>query len=65
MVDISRETYERNDIKTIIDMMEWNMWLNKKHIEEGLDHKNLTEFPMKYHSDHRKSRYESNTINLL
>ena len=52
MVDISRETYERNDIKAIIDMMEWNMWLNKKHIEEGLDHKNLTEFPMKYHSDH-------------
>ena len=28
------------------------MWLNEKHIEEGLDQKNLTEFPMKYHSDH-------------
>ena len=34
------------------------MWLNEKHIEEGLDHKHLRELRTKYHSDHRKHRYE-------
>ena len=31
-------------------------WWNKKHIEEGLDHKNLRDITSKYHSDHRKHR---------
>ena len=30
----------------------------KKKIEEGLDHKSLQEITMKYHSNHRKHRYE-------
>ena len=34
------------------------MWLNEKHIEEGLDYKHLRELRTKYHSDHRKHRYE-------
>ena len=34
------------------------MWLNEKHIEEGIDHKNLQEVTTKYHSDHRNHRYE-------
>ena len=34
------------------------MWLNEKHIDEGLDHKDLWEITIKYHSDHRKHRYE-------
>ena len=34
------------------------MWLNEKHIEQGLDHKNLREITTKYHSDNRKHRYE-------
>ena len=25
------------------------LWLNEKHIEEGLDHKNLREITTKYH----------------
>ena len=29
-----------------------------KHIEERLDHKHLQESTMKYHSDHRKHKYE-------
>ena len=29
-----------------------------KHTEEGLDHKNLQKVTIKYHSDHRKHRYE-------
>ena len=30
----------------------------KSHIKEGLDHKNLREIAIKYHSDHEKHRYE-------
>ena len=33
------------------------MWLNEKHIEEGLDHKKLREITAKYNSSHRKHRY--------
>ena len=57
MADISRKTYERNSIATIVDNG-GILWLNEKYIEEGLDHKNLREITIKYHSDHRKHRYE-------
>ena len=57
MVDISRKTYERNGIETIVDN-DRILWLNGKHIQEGLDHKNLREVTTKYNSNHRKHRYE-------
>ena len=57
MVDISRKTYKRNGIKTIVDN-EGVLWLNEKHIEKGLDHKNVRETTIKYHSYYRKHRYE-------
>ena len=57
MVDIKRKKYERNDVETIVDNDEV-LWLNEKHIKEGFDHKNLQEITTKYHSDHRKHRYE-------
>ena len=31
--------------------------LNENHIEEGIDHKNLREIIIKYHSHHRKHAY--------
>ena len=34
------------------------MWLNEKHIKEELYYKNVREFTIKYHSDHRKHKYE-------
>ena len=34
------------------------MWLNEKHIEEGLDHKNVREITTKYNSNHKEDRYE-------
>ena len=34
------------------------MWLNGKHINEELHHKNLREVTTKYYSDHRKHEYE-------
>ena len=57
MADMSRKTYERTGLETIADN-DRILWLNKKHIEEGLDHKNLREITTKYHSDYRKHRYE-------
>ena len=57
MVDISRKSYERNYIKTIVDNDEL-LWLNEKHIQERLDHKNSRDITIKYHSHHRKHRYE-------
>ena len=38
MVDISKKTYEDNDIEVIVDGIGM-LWLNEKHIEEKLSHK--------------------------
>ena len=57
MVDISRKTYERNGIETIVDNDEI-FWLNEKHIIEGLDHKNLQEITIKENANYRKHTYE-------
>ena len=46
----------RSGIETTADNYEI-LWLNEKHIEEGLGHKNLQEITIKYHSDHRKHIY--------
>ena len=58
MIDISRKTYERNGIETIVDN-NGTLWLNEKHIEEGLDQKKLREIKIKYNSNQRKHRYET------
>ena len=42
IVDINREMYERNGLEKVADN-DGISWLNEKHIEEGLDHKNLQE----------------------
>ena len=47
MVDISKKTYERNGIETIVDN-DRILWLSEKHIEEKLYHKNLREITTKY-----------------
>ena len=57
MVDISRKGYERNDRETIVDN-DKILWLNEKHTEEELGHKNLQEITIKYNSNYRKLRYE-------
>ena len=57
MVGIIRMTYERNYVETMVDS-DGILWLNEKHIEEGLDYKNLQMVTVKYLSDPRKQRYE-------
>ena len=50
--DISRKTYEWNDIEKTVDRHEI-LWLNEKHYKEGLDQKNLQEITKKYNSNHK------------
>ena len=57
MVDISKETYKKNDIEVIVDGIGM-LWLNEKHVEEKLGHKNLTVITNKYDPVYRKHRYE-------
>ena len=57
MVDIGKETYENNDIEVIVDGI-GTLWLNEKHIEEKLGHKNLPVITNKYDPVYKKHRYE-------
>ena len=57
MVDISREAYEKYGVETMPDNG-GILWLNEKHIEEGLDHKNLKTAISKHLLNHREHRYE-------
>ena len=57
MVDVTRKNYERNGIETKVDN-DGILWLNDKHIEEGLGHKNLQETTKKYGLNKKKHRYE-------
>ena len=49
MVDINKNTHERNGVCTIVNN-DGILWLNEKHVEEGLDHKNVREISTKHHS---------------
>ena len=53
----SVEVYEKNGIEVIIDD-NGTLWLNEKHIEEKLGHKNLTVIKKKYNPIYKKHRYE-------
>ena len=55
MVDISKETCENNDIEVVVDGI-GTLWLNEKHIEEKLGHKNLPVITNKYDPVYKKHR---------
>ena len=57
MVDISKKTYENNDIEVLVDGV-GALWLNEKHIEEKLGHENLPVITNKYDPVYKKNRYE-------
>ena len=48
MVNITKETYENNGIEVIIDKFDI-LWLDEKHVEEQLEHKDLPAVTNKYH----------------
>ena len=55
MIDISQKTYE--NIEVIVDGIGM-LWLNEKHVEKKLGHKNLTIITSKYDPAYKKHRYE-------
>ena len=57
MFNITKETLENNGIEVIADSVN-TLWLNEKHIEEQLGHKNLQVITNKYDKIYTKSRYE-------
>ena len=57
MVDISKGTYENNDIEVIVHSIGM-LWLNEKHVEEKLGLKDLPATTNKYDPVYKKYRYE-------
>ena len=57
MVNINKDTYENNNIETIVDST-GKLWLNEKNTEEKLGHKNLPTITNKYDQKYKKRRYE-------
>ena len=57
MVNITKETLENNGIEVIVDSAN-ELWLNERHIEEKLGHKNLPAVTNKYNKIYKKRRYE-------
>ena len=57
MVNIDKKTYENNNIEAIVDDI-GKLWLNEKHIEEKLGHKNLPAITNKYDQVYKKHRHE-------
>ena len=57
MVNIDNETYENNNIEATIDGI-GKLWLNEKHVEEKLGHKNIPVIKNKYDQVYKKRRHE-------
>ena len=57
VLKITKETQENNGIEVIVDSVN-ALWLNEKHIEEQLGHKNLQVVTNKYDKIYKKSRNE-------
>ena len=57
MVNFTKDAFENNGIEVIIDSVK-TLWLNEKHIEEKLGHKNLPAITNKYNKIYKKHRYE-------
>ena len=59
MANITRETYEANDIEVIADKL-GKLWLNERHVEKKLGHKNLPALTNQYPKEYKKQRSELN-----
>ena len=55
MGNITSETYEANGIEVITDKL-GELWLNERHVQQQLRHKNLPALTNKY--EYKKCRYE-------
>ena len=59
---LTKKTFENNDIEVIIDGVN-TLWLNEKHIEEQLGHKNLPAITNKYDKIYKKHTWISRWTN--
>ena len=59
MVNITKENYETNGIEVITDKI-GESWLNERHVQEQLGHKNLPSLTNKYDEKYKKCRSELN-----
>ena len=56
MVNITKETYENNSIEVITDEF-GKLWLNERHVQEQLGHKNLPALTNKYDEKNKNCRF--------
>ena len=59
MVNITKETYENNGIEVITDKSD-ELWLNERHVQQQLGHKNLPALTNKYDEKYKKGRSKLN-----
>ena len=59
MVNITKETYENNGIEVITDEL-GELWLNERHVQKQLGHKNLPALTNKYDEQYKKCRSKLN-----
>ena len=57
MVNFTKAAFDNNDIEVIVDSID-TLWLNERHIEKKLSHKNLPAITNKYDEIYKKHRYE-------
>ena len=57
MVNITKETYENNEIEVITDKF-GKLWFNEKHVQDQLGIINLPAITNKYDEEYKKCRYE-------
>ena len=59
MVNITKEIYETNGIEIITHKI-GELWLNERHIQQLLGHKNLPSLTNKYDEKYKKCKFELN-----
>ena len=57
MVNITKEEYEVSSIEVITDKL-GELWLNERHVQQQLGHKNLPALTNKYDEGYKKCRCE-------
>ena len=59
MVNITKKTYENNQIEVITDKF-GKLWVNERHVQKQLGLKNLSALTNKYVKKYKKQRSELN-----
>ena len=59
MVNITKEKYETNGLEVITEKL-GELWLNERHVQQQLGHKNLSSLTNKYDEKYKKCRSELN-----